>query len=98
LGIGPANYEEGIAGGNATFETEVPDYSNWDARHHKACRLVLRVGDEIAGWAALSRVSSRAVYSGVAEVSVYVASRQQRQGIGSALLHALVCGSESAGF
>lgn len=91
-------YEEGIAGGNATFETEAPDYPRWDARHHRACRLVLRIGNEIAGWAALSPVSSRTVYAGVAEVSVYVDSRFQRQGVGNALLAALVQESVAAGF
>jgi len=91
-------YEEGIAGGNATFETRVPDYAEWDRRHHQNCRLVLKIAAELAGWAALSPVSSRAVYSGVAEVSVYVASGRQRQGIGNALLDALIRESETARF
>jgi phosphinothricin acetyltransferase len=91
-------YQEGIAGGQATFETEAPSYAEWDARHHSCCRLVFEAEDGIAGWAALSPVSPRAVYSGVAEVSVYVASRFHRQGIGAALLEALVAASEAAGF
>jgi len=86
-------YEEGIAGGHATFETVAPGYAEWDARHHSRCRLIFEADDGIAGWAALSPVSSRAVYSGVAEVSVYVASRFHRQGIGAALLDALVSAS-----
>ena len=77
-------YEEGIAGRNATFETVAPDYPQWDSRHHPLCRLVLKIAEEVAGWAALSPVSSRAVYSGVAEVSVYVSTQHQRQGAGSA--------------
>jgi phosphinothricin acetyltransferase len=91
-------YEEGIAGGQATFETVAPGYVEWDARHHPRCRFVFHGDDGVAGWAALSAVSSRAVYSGVAEVSVYVASRFHRQGIGAALLDALVSASAAGGF
>jgi phosphinothricin acetyltransferase len=91
-------YAEGIAGGQTTFETEAPGYAQWDARHHPRCRLVFRADDGIAGWTALSPVSSRAVYSGVAEVSVYVASRLHRQGIGAALLDALVSAFAAGGF
>jgi L-amino acid N-acyltransferase YncA len=93
-----AIYAEGIATENATFETETPDWETWNAGHIEGCRLVARVGDEIAGWAALSRVSTRMVYCGVAEVSVYVASRMQREGVGSRLLSELVAASEAAGF
>ena len=91
-----AIYAEGIATGNATFETETPDWEKWNAGHIEGCRLVARVGDEVVGWAALSRVSTRAVYSGVAEVSVYVASPARRQGVGRGLLAELVAGSERA--
>ncbi len=64
-------YGEGIATGKATFEESVPDWTQWDARHLPTCRLIARGGDAVLGWAALSRVSSRQVYQGVAEVSIY---------------------------
>ena len=62
-------YEEGIATGIATFETQVPTYADWDQAHLKICRLVFSRDDRLAGWAALSPVSGRCVYGGVAEVS-----------------------------
>jgi L-amino acid N-acyltransferase YncA len=90
-------YAHGIATRNATFETVVPDWEEWKARHLLACRLVARRDGEIVGWAALSSVSSRQVYGGVAEVSVYVAESAIGQGIGTALLDALVAESERNG-
>lgn len=87
-------YLQGIATGNATFETSAPDRASWDAAHLPACRLVARNPQSILGWAALSRVSSRQVYSGVAEVSVYVAERARGKGVGTQLLSALVEASE----
>jgi L-amino acid N-acyltransferase YncA len=90
-------YAQGIATGNATFETAVPAWEEWDARHLSACRLIARADDVIVGWAALSRVSSRKVYAGVAEVSVYVAEEVRGRGVGSALLAALVADSERSG-
>jgi len=92
-----AIYIEGIATGNATFEREAPEWERWDAGHLPVCRLVARTGASILGWAALSRVSSRAVYAGVAEVSVYVAEAARGGGIGSALLNALIEESERNG-
>ena len=90
-------YLEGIATNNATFETDVPDWEVWDSAHLSACRLVAREGGTVVGWAALSRVSARAVYAGVAEVSVYVASSIQGGGIGGALLRRLIAEAESEG-
>ena len=90
-------YAEGIASGHATFETTVPDWEQWDSRHLKTGRLVWKPDAEVAGWAALSQVSSRPVYSGVAEVSVYVAAQKRGKGGGSALLGALIETSEDAG-
>lgn len=90
-------YREGIATGDATFETSPPDWDTWDARHLACCRLLARSGDEVVGWAALSPVSTRAVYAGVAEVSVYVAARARGRGIGFMLLSALVAASEESG-
>ena len=92
-----AIYEEGIATRNATFETSAPEWLAWDAAHLAHCRLVAYVGEEIAGWAALSAVSSRCVYAGVAEVSIYVAERARGLGAGKALLAALIEASEAQG-
>ncbi len=92
-----AIYEEGIATGNATFETEAPSWESWDAAHLAEHRLVARLDDEVVGWAALSPVSERCVYAGVAEVSVYVAWHARGQGVGRALLDELVRSSEAAG-
>lgn len=90
-------YLEGIRTGNATFETQAPDWERWDTAHLRSCRLVARSGSEVLGWAALSPVSSRCVYAGVAEVSVYVTERVRGRKIGSALLAALVKISEREG-
>ena len=90
-------YAEGIATGQATFETDVPDWPAWDAARLACCRLAARRGAVLVGWATLGPVSSRPVYRGVAEVSVYVAAAARGQGIGRALLAALVVASEEAG-
>lgn len=92
-----AIYMEGIATGDATFETQEPSWESWDAAHLPFARLVAYACDVVAGWAALSPVSKRAVYAGVAEVSVYVAEKYRGRGIGLALLEALVGASEKAG-
>jgi len=92
-----AIYLEGIATGNATFETSAPDWEAWDRAHLALCRLVALSGGEIAGWAALSPVSMRRVYSGVAEVSVYVAARARGKGVGRTLMTELVSESERHG-
>lgn len=92
-----AIYLEGIATGNATFETEAPSWQVWDERHLPHSRIVFRDDGRIAGWAALSRVSARACYAGVAEVSVYVSDAFRGRGIGSKLLRALVEQSEANG-
>jgi L-amino acid N-acyltransferase YncA len=87
-------YGEGIATSNATFETEPPDWRKWNAGHRQDCRLIARTNHQILGWAALSPVSSRRVYAGVAEVSVYVAAAARGSGVGKALLQALIEESE----
>ena len=92
-----AIYLEGISTGQATFETEAPDWERWDAGHLPQCRIVARSGDGILGWAALSPVSSREVYAGVAEVSVYVAASARGFGVGGALMRALIEASERQG-
>jgi len=92
-----AIYLEGIATGNETFEKSAPDWERWDAGHLQSCRLLARAAGEVLGWAALSPVSSRCVYGGVAEVSVYVAGRARGRGIGWLLLSELVAASERHG-
>jgi phosphinothricin acetyltransferase len=90
-------YRQGIATGDATFETEVPAWEEWDRTHLVHSRIVAEMDSRVVGWAALSPVSDRCVYGGVAEVSVYVASGARGKGIGLALLDALVTSSESEG-
>ena len=88
-------YELGIATGNATFEIQAPTWEEWDKNHLKKCRIVAIDGTErVVGWAALSGVSSRCVYAGVAELSVYVHPNEQGKGIGKKLLEALIRESE----
>jgi phosphinothricin acetyltransferase len=100
-------YLEGIATGDGTFETAAPDWQRWDGSHRRDCRLVAETGAapvaapaarrDVIGWATLSPASTRRVYAGVAEVSVYVAESARGRGVGAALLAALVEASEEAG-
>lgn len=83
-------YAEGIDTGDATFETTVPPWSQWDADHLAPHRFVAELDDAVCGWSALSPVSDRCAYSGVAEVSVYVAAAARGRGAGRALLAALL--------
>jgi L-amino acid N-acyltransferase YncA len=92
-----AIYEEGIATGNATFDTAPPGWPAWDRGHLAEHRLVARRDGAVVGWAALSPVSDRCAYAGVAEVSVYVAAAAAGQGVGRALLTELVRRAEAAG-
>jgi L-amino acid N-acyltransferase YncA len=89
--------EEGIATANATFETEAPAWEDWDSSHLAEHRLVATRGGEVVGWAAVSRVSTRCVYGGVVENSVYVAAAARGQGVGLRLLEELIASTESAG-
>ncbi|RYU78341.1 GNAT family N-acetyltransferase [Hymenobacter persicinus] len=93
-----AIYEQGLATGNATFQTAAPTWQDWDEGHLTHSRLVA-VDDagRVLGWAALSPVSGRCVYGGVGEVSVYVAAEARGQGVGQRLLGALVAESERQG-
>ena len=93
-----AIYAEGIEDRLATFETQCPDWEEWDQAHLQECRLVAESDGMVVGWAALSSVSRRACYRGVAEISVYVARAARGRGVGRALLEALVRESERAGF
>lgn len=92
-----AIYREGIATGNATFETQAPAWETFTAGHLPHSRLVARDGTGLLGWAALSPVSGRCVYGGVAEVSVYIAESSRGRGIGRALLEELIRQSEKNG-
>jgi L-amino acid N-acyltransferase YncA len=85
---------EGIATGYTTFETDAPSWQKWDAGHLQIARLVARKGDKVLGWAALTPVSNRDVYRGVAELSVFVKEESRGHGIGRALLEALIDQSE----
>lgn len=94
-----AIYAEGIATGDATFQLVAPSWAEWDAGHASTPRLVARGADgRVLGWAALSPVSRRDVYRGVAEHSVYVTGEARGRGIGLALLLAFVAASEAAGY
>ena len=91
-------YKEGILTGFATFETEVPSWDQWNSNHIAVCRLVAVAGKKVKGWAALSAVSSRCVYGGVAEVSVYVAKNARGKQIGEQLIRELIAQSEKEGY
>lgn len=92
-----AIYLEGMATRNATFETSAPQSEKWDASHLRFSRLVARAGAAVMGWAALSAVSDRCCYAGVAELSIYVGAAHAGQGIGTALLLAAISESEQNG-
>lgn len=89
-------YADGIATGDATFETQVPPWETWDASHLDAHRFVAET-DQVAGWIAASPVSGRCVYAGVIESSVYVSATARGKGVGSSLLTALIESTEAAG-
>lgn len=90
-------YEAGIATKNATFEPQAPDWNFWSNSHRKDCRLLARLIDKVVGWAALSNVSTRSVYAGVAEVSIYVDPEFKGKGIGDKLMESLISESENKG-
>lgn len=90
-------YLEGILGGDATFELEVPSWEEWNEAHLSFGRLTATMDERVVGWAALRPSSPRACYRGVAEVSVYVTAKLQRQGIGRSLLREMTRTSEDNG-
>lgn len=91
-------YEEGIMTGNATFEMSAPSKEQWYSSHDLECSIVCLDGDKIVGWAALSPVSSRCVYSGVGENSIYVKQDARGKGVGNILLGRLIEIAEDRGF
>lgn len=90
-------YLEGILTGNATFSKEAPTWEDWNNSHLKECRFVAVLGDRVVGWVALSPTSSRCVYAGVAEISIYVGMNSTGHGLGSLLLQKLIETSEQHG-
>jgi len=91
-------FADGITYGHATFETEPGTWDNWDARFAPTCRLIAVDKGQALGWAALSPTSKRPIYAGVGEVSLYIAEAARGQGVGKALMAALINASEEAGF
>lgn len=90
-------YQQGLITRNATFETEVPDYDNWIKKFHAHLFWVAVLNNKVVGWAGLQPVSSRKVYDGVSEVSIYIDSTHSGKGIGTMLMQHLVSESEKAG-
>jgi L-amino acid N-acyltransferase YncA len=92
-----AVYLQGIATGNATFETEAPTFERWSAGHLAAHCFVAVRDDDVVGWVALGPVSDRCAYAGVAEVSVYVAENARGEHVGSSLLETVIADADAAG-
>jgi L-amino acid N-acyltransferase YncA len=90
-------YAEGIATGDATFETDVPSWEAWDGGHRPRPRLVTTLEETVVAWAAVAPVSTRSAYRGVAEISLYVAERARGRGVGTALLARFVRAAEDEG-
>ena len=90
-------YREGIESGDATFETEVPDWESWNAARSPECRWVAEADGKVIGYAALSPVSGRCVYGGVREAMIYIAAAARGRGVGGRLLQHLVAESEAHG-
>jgi L-amino acid N-acyltransferase YncA len=92
-----AVFADGIATGQATFETQVPSWETWDAAHLRNHRFVAELDGDVVGWVAVVPYSSRAVYRGVGEESVYVAERARGRGVGRALLEAVIASARDGG-
>jgi phosphinothricin acetyltransferase len=90
-------YRQGLDSGEASFETEPPDWATWNKKYHPFCRLGWELDEQLQGWATLAPVSARDCYRGVAEVSIYVARDHLGKGIGSRLMAELIAASESNG-
>jgi phosphinothricin acetyltransferase len=88
-------YKEGIDTGNATFQTEIPTWEEWDRGHLKICRIVAEINNKVVGWVSLLAVSNRPVFTGVAEVSIYISAQHRGQKIGHQLLKQVIAESET---
>lgn len=88
-------YGEGLQTGNATFNTIVPSWNEWNSNHHLHTRFVAVAGEEVLGWVALSPVSSRGCYSGVAEFSIYIGELHRGKGIANLLMQKMIEESEA---
>lgn len=92
-------FQQGIDGGNATFDKEVPTWESWDMNFYRTCRWILENDkSEIIGWAALKPISNRDCYRGVAEISIYIDNAYQGKGLGTVLMKKLILDSEEHGF
>ncbi|SHH77313.1 GNAT family N-acetyltransferase [Clostridium grantii] len=90
-------YLDGIKTGISTFQSELPNWEEWDSANLKSCRLVAVYNDQVIGWVALRSTSNRIVYSGVAEISIYVCSKYRGLGVGKKLLESVIKASEQVG-
>lgn len=91
-------YEESIADASATFRSILPTFEEWNASHLKTCRLIAECNNKVAGFAAITKTSGMPAFDGVVELSIYIARKYKRQGIGRLLLNALISESEKNGF
>lgn len=91
-------YQQGMDTNVSTFQTDCPPWKEWDASHLRSCRLVIEEAGEVVGFAVLTAVSSRCVYAGVADVSIYIAESHRGRGAGKQLLTELIRLSEQNGF
>ncbi|MDM1556135.1 N-acetyltransferase family protein [Chryseobacterium indologenes] len=90
-------YKQGLATNIATFQNDSPQWEEWDKAHLDFCRISIYDNDNMIGWASLTPVSSRCVYAGVAEVSIYIAQDERGKGVGKTLLTELIQQSEENG-
>ena len=93
-----AIYAQGIASGISTFNASCPTYEEWDASHCRDCRFVYLIDGQVVAWAALAPVSSRSVYRGCAELSIYADRSCHRKGVGTALVRTLVAEAQRKGY
>ena len=91
-------FQQGADTGNGIFEEKIPEWKDWNDAHLKICRFAATIEGKVVGWAALSEISKRHVFSGIAEVSIYIEKSSRRKGVGKMLINRLVAESEKAGF
>ena len=92
-------FQQGINGGNATFDKVAPTWESWDTKHFNMCRFILEdENNNVVGWCALQPVSNRDCFKGVAEVSIYLDGSVQGKGLGTILMKKLILDSEEHEF